>query len=168
MKSILIALALLFTSLFANAQSVSTAGGLDAVCQVGFNGPSSNYKDGKFGKNNGKQSETIANANACIGYINGWEEALNGAFIMINDSLRYIEFLDSFDAQNEALALHKYLQDNPLDGGKASPLILLKVAFNGQVVKVSSTGIKNPDQDQEQEQKQQGPVVTPNSIVTTS
>ncbi len=136
MKTVLLALAILLSSLFANAaQPIGQAGGLDATCQTG-NGVSSNHKDGKYGENNPAQSEAIAAANACIGYINGWQESMDGAFIQSGGSLWHIDFADTFDSVKEVSVLHTFLQVHPEAGKQPSVLILLEAAVDAKIATV--------------------------------
>jgi len=141
MKTILLALAILLSSLFANATPIGQAGGLDTLCQTG-NGVTSNHKDGKYGENNPAQSEAIATANACIGYINGWQESMDGAFIQSGGILWHIDFANTFNSVKEVSVLHTFLQAHPEAGKQPSVLILLEAAVDAKIATVQRVVIQ--------------------------
>jgi hypothetical protein len=177
MKSTLLALVVLFASLFTygqaakpaptpappaqttpvqpapqEAQPIFEAGGLDNLCQAGLNGHY-NFDGGAFGTNNPAESQALSNASTCIGYINGWEHAISGAFITEDNKLWYVEISDQFNVTAAAVALHEFLVKNPDARTVPSPLVLLSIAVSQKTAQVSPVDIRNvqPNQPQNEE-----------------
>jgi len=150
------------------SQPINQAGGLDALCQSGFNGPQANMKDGQLDNNSGAQTKTLADAAACIGFINGWYESLDEAYVEAGNHLWHIQIAPTFDARAEALALHKHMTDNPLDTKQPSALILLETAVESGVARVQMVEFQSsPDPNSPQSEKPQSEDDDSGAFVTT-
>jgi hypothetical protein len=137
---------------------VSQAGGLDDRCQAGLLGEYKMDEKG-FGNNDAKESETLSNASACIGYITGWSQTIDTAFIAMGNKLWFVEISDTFDTTIEADGLHEYLKTNPDERIVASSLILLNVAIDKKMATISPVEIKDAPGSQ--------PQSDPNSVPPT-
>jgi hypothetical protein len=139
---------------------VSQAGGLDDRCQSGLNGHY-NFDGGTFGTNNPAESQTLSDASACIGYVTGWSQTIDTAFISMENKLWFIEISESFSVTTEADGLHEYLKANPEARVAPTSLVLLDVAVGKGMATVSPVDIKGaPDsQPQHQEQNPAPPVL---------
>ncbi len=134
-------------------QPIFEAGGLDNLCQAGLNGHY-NFDSGAFGTNNPTESQALSNASTCIGYINGWEHAISGAFITEDNKLWYVEISDQFNVTAAAVALHEFLVKNPAARTVPSPLVLLSIAVSQKTAMVSPVdirGMQQPNQPQNEE-----------------
>ncbi len=164
MKSVLLVLTMLFGSILTFGQAATPqtpapaphtpqpiieAGGLDDRCQVGLSG-SYQFDEKGFGTNDSKESERLSNASTCIGYITGWTQTLSGAYITENGSLWYVEISEAAKPLKLALGLHEFLVAHPDTRTVSSPLVLLKIAIDQGVGRVTQVEMKSePSQENE-------------------
>ena len=133
-----------------NMQPIIEAGGLDARCQAGFNGHYHMNADGSFGANNPAESADLSRASTCVAYITGWAQTLSGAFIQEGENLWYVEISDSFNPVKMADDLHEFLKNNSGTRTVSSQLVLLKVAVDEGVARVTQVDFnKLPSQQDE-------------------
>jgi len=181
MKSALLVLVVLFTSLLTYGQAakpapapapqatpapesatqpIFEAGGLDNLCQAGLGGKYEFDGDtGTFGTNNPAESQTLSNASACIGYITGWEHAISGAFITEDNKLWYVEISDQFNVTATAALLHEFLVKNPIARTVPSPLVLLNLAVSQKTATIAPVDIRDFRKDQPQNEENVEPPV---------
>jgi hypothetical protein len=129
------------------SQPLIESGGLDDRCQSGLVGSYNVHEDGSPNANNAEESTHLSDASTCIGYIAGWSHTLSGAFIMQSGSLWYVEISDQLSVTKIALGLHKFLVDNPDAREVSSPLVLLKIAIDEDVAKVTKVQVRQAPQD---------------------
>jgi len=143
------------------AQPIFEAGGLDGLCQSGLNNHYNLEEGHIFGTNNPTESLALSNASACIGYITGWEHAISGAFITEDNRLWFVEVSEEFNVTAAANLLHEFLKKNPDARTVPSPLVLLNVAVEAKVARVSPVDIRSfqPDKPQNEEQAPAPPVL---------
>lgn len=139
------------------AQPIIEAGGLDTLCQSGLSGHY-NMDDKGLKDNNAKESQTLSDASACVGYVTGWAQTISGAFIMEEDKLWYVEVNESFTALKEVDALHEFIKANPEARTVSSPLVLLNVAVDKGMATVSLVDVKELRQQPQPNEEEQNPV----------
>lgn len=127
MKVLLICVLVLSCGAVGWAQTSTSAGDLIAACIK------SNKAVDSKGKYDKKHPDNIYKAGQCSGYIQGWMEGLDRAFLVstsekspaiVEVSVKWSEIPDIWKI---AAAVQKDLQNTPLDSGKPADTILRKV-----------------------------------------